>query len=815
MIERSHPIMRFLLFLLGPILPLLLRRQSRRYSPATAGRIELRGLNSNVTVLRDRWGVPHIRARDMHDLMFAQGFVHAQDRLWQMDFVRRVVAGGLSEIFGRATVDVDRWMRILGLRRFAALHAAGLGPPMLSELQAYAEGVNAFVSGGRLPFEFSLLKYHPEPWTPEDTLSWNKMMSWSLSVNWESELIRQALIEKLGEELERELEPVLLERWQSVLPEEIQPSPLKNNSVSRRFTGPGAAGGAGSNCWVVSGSRTRSGAPLLASDMHLVLSLPAIWYENHLTCDGYDVTGITAPGVPNIIAGHNGRVAWGFTAGFSDVQDLYIERVRFEKEGTVRYEHMGRWLEASVINETIKVRGGKPVHVQVVMTGHGPLINDLAPGLASESPLALRWVAYEQDTTSRGVYEMLRAQSCSELHEALRHWTSPNVNVLYADIHGNIGSTLAGLVPVRHGMAADHERPTGAAAGARRREGLIPVPGWTGEHEWKGFIPFDELPHRFNPRDGYIVSANNRITGDDCPYFLGSDYCTEDRAERIREMLTAAGTIDRACIQRMQVDQLSTAARRIGRNVEKIRSGIASLPPETSLMSGWDGSLGPGRPAAAFYQVFVRRLLSLLLAEELGPLAEHYMGKGVNPVIAAHSMIGWRSLEWLQELLESDGPEWNVLGRREKKNELIAGALLDTARFLKKRLGSDPRSWSWEKLHRLTFAHPLGTLRPLGRFFNRGPFPLGGDGTTVWAGFSNMHDLAPGTMIGPPCRCIVDLGDPDASLSVLAPGQSGAPSSGHYDDQIEPWLRGGYHPMTYSPDLLDTVEGSRLELTPA
>jgi len=779
--------------LLGSILTLLLKVRCQFHAPQNSGSITLRGLNSRVDITRDHLGIPSFFARDMHDLLFAQGFVHAQDRLWQMDFQRRVVSGRLSEIFGKRTLEVDRWMRTLGLRRAAERDATNLGRPMRLELEAYSEGVNAFIDRGRLPIEFSLLRYTPDCWTATDILSWNKMMSWSLSVNWESELIRAALIEKLGEENERELEPVYFDYWPIIIPDRTRPWALKRNGMARPYTGPGPGDGIGSNCWVVAGFRTITGSPLLASDMHLFLGIPSIWYENQLVCGSYTLTGITAPGVPNILAGHNGRVAWGFTAGLSDVQDLYIERIRHDSDGNVRYEYEGHWYEVDIIEEKIGVKGGKTETERVIITNHGPVINRLAPQLAGEKPIALRWTAFEPDTTPKGVYEMLRAHNCTEFHEALRCWITPNVNVLYADVEGNIGYTHTGKIPIR-----------------RRGKGLIPVPGWSGEYEWDGFIPFEELPHLYNPPEGYIVSANNRVAGGDYPYFLGAEYCAGDRAERILDMINSREMIDLEYMKEMQRDLLSPTARRITHLLkpflEKCWDGI----PEVLLLKDWDGTLARNSASAALYQAFIRSVIPRILNMRLGDLTEHYMGKGVKPIMAEHSMFCWRSWEWLQKELAADDSSWT----NRDREEILLEAFREAVELLKTRLGDSVQKWTWGKLHTLTLVHPLGRVKLLGKFFNRGPYTVGGDGTTIWASYSNMHDLDSRTIIGPPSRFIVDLGALDNTLGVLIPGQSGNPASSHYDDQIESWFRGEYHRLPWSASPLDEEVRWRLVLSP-
>ena len=765
--------------------------------------MRLRGPEASVEVIRDRWGVPHIYAQSIHDLLFAQGFVHAQDRLWQMEFQRRLVAGRLSEMLGSETVPVDRWIRTLGMRRVADQEVELISADARAHLEAYATGVDACVALGRLPVEFTLLRHRPEPWTVADTLSWVKMMSWDLSANWEAELLRAQLIARLGPERAAELEPEYFDRCPLILPPGVDcrangSLALERAKAGRPYAGPGPDSGLGSNNWVVSGARSGTGWPLLANDMHLALMMPSIWYENHLHADGFHVTGITFPGIPGIVVGHNGRVAWGFTNGFPDVQDLYQERLRGSAGGRVEYEFKGKWLDAEVIQEEIRVKGAEPVVEEVILTRHGPIINSLAPELAGEGPLALHWVSLGPDTMIEVLFEMARASDCSEFRESLRHWTAPAQNMVYADVEGNIGYSLPGKIPIR-----------------AQGDGRVPVAGWTGEYEWLGFIPFEELPHLTNPESGYIATANNRIHDDGYGHYLGYDHCSGDRAQRIVELIEAAGVLDIATIQRMQLDQESTAARVVARFMGDLDVEDVDLKPVVRLMRDWDARLAADSPAAAVYEVFARRVVELTLAPKLGDLATRYTGKGPTPVLDEGSIFGHRSWEWLQEALSDPASHWFNLGQGEDRDDVMRRALRETVDYLKANVGPGIEDWAWGKVHKLTFGHLLGREPLLAPIFNRGPFAIGGDDHTVWATGGSTPDLDCQALIGPPYRFIADLGNLRNSVSVLAPGQSGQPGSLHYDDQVEDWFQGAYHPMLYAREDVEREAKSRLLLEPA
>ncbi len=788
----------------------------------TSGNLRLSGLHAPVEVIRDRWGVPHIYGQSVQDVLFAQGFVHAQDRLWQMEFQRRLVAGRLAEVLGAAALPVDRWMRILTMRRVAEREVALLRPEVRDEIDAYVAGVNALLSLGRLPVEFTLLRHRPEPWTAADTLSWAKMMAWTLSVNWETELLRGRLIACLGPERVAELEPGYFARYPTI----AQTSDLtgfgnlsglafERATAARTFAGPAAQEGLGSNSWVIAGSRTATGRPLLANDMHLLMGIPSVWYENHLVSraagDDIEVTGVTFPGIPYVVAGHNAHVSWGFTNGFADVQDLYMEHLRRTDGGRVQYEYQGEWLDAEMLQEEIRIKGGQRVVQEVVITRHGPVINALAPDLAGDGsaglteggPLALQWTSLQPATAAHALCAMSRARTCLEFREALREWAGPVQNTVYADVDGNIGYSLPGNIPIR-----------------ARGDGRVPVPGWTGEYEWTGYIPFDELPHLYNPPQGYIVTANNKVVGDDYPYFLSTEYCMADRAQRITELIESRRTlkgrcIDVAFIRRMHFDQVSPTAQGIARLLGQLATDDAELAEVVRLMRDWDGSIAANSPAAAIYEVFMRRAVALLLTGKIGvDLAVRYAGKGPTPALADSSLFGHRSWEWLQETLATQDSHWFDLGHDENRDAVLRLALRHTVDFLKERLGPGPGDWAWGKLHKLRYVHVVGQAPALAPIFNRGPYPAGGDANTIWAAASSLHTVDSDQIIGPPYRHISDLGDWRNSLGLLAPGNSGQPGSQHYDDQVDAWFEGGYHPLLFTREDVEREAEARLTLSP-
>lgn len=773
----------------------------RRPLPKKNGEIHLPKLSSPAEVFRDQWGVPHIYAQNDRDLFFAQGFVHAQDRIWQMDFNRRMVHGRLSEILGEVALPLDRWMRTLGMYRPVQQEVDLLTDQTRLILQAYADGVNARMDQGNLPVEFSLLRYRPEPWTPQDTLTWTKMMAWTLSVNWESEILRALLIEKLGPVKAAELDMHAHHLPPYVIPKgvdysQIGSEALQRAEMARKFTGPSAMNGLGSNNWVISGQRTVTGKPLLANDMHLSLTIPAIWYENHLSAGDINLSGVTFAGIPGIVAGHTQHVAWGYTNGFPDVQDLYMEHLRRDANGKVEFEANGKWHPAQVIQETIHIKGKPSVQEEVIITRHGPVINSIAQDFCGEQPLALRWTAYEPHRILDSLAEMIRARNCIEFEQALRLWSVPSQNTVFADTQGNIAYRLTGLVPIR-----------------KNGDGRLPVPGWTDEYEWSGYIPFDAMPSVFNPPEGVIITANNQVVNESYPYYLSSDYCRGSRAERIHELISGCEKVSIDDIRKMHLDQVSIPGRAVAEVLSQLDTDDPELQILLSRLEKWDGSLGPDSTLATFYESFSIHFLHRLLDHRLGDLAQHYIGKGITPILAEGSILGDRAREWMEQILLQKGSPWYDLGAGENREDVLRLVVRETVDDLKQKLGPSMYDWAWGKLHKLILSHPLGAVKPLDKLFNRGPFPIGGDYDTVWACGTTRWDLSSKAMVGPPFRFIADLGNFDHCLGVLLPGQSGQPSSPHYTDQIQSWFKGDYHPMLFTREQVEKEAKNKLVIS--
>jgi len=750
-----------------------------RAFPQTSGLLAVAGLQEAVEVIRDRWGVPHLFARNTHDLYFAQGFVHAQDRLWQMEFNRRIAGGRLSEIFGAITLPTDRFLRTIGLRRAAEAEWAIQDAQSKAAAQAYADGVNAFISlyRGRLPVEFTLLRFRPEPWHPIDSVAYAKLMAWVLSGNWESEILRAHLVARFGPEGAPALIPPYPGDHPVIVPR-TDLAAFRAAAVLRLLDLAPARSGIGSNNWVAAGARTETGAPLLANDPHLEASMPSIWYEMHLQGGGLNVVGATFPGTPGVIIGHNEHIAWGVTNAGPDVQDLYIEQ--FHPTDPTRYLYRNRWEKATVLEERIVVRGRRdPERLTVRITRHGPILNSVEEGLPSF--LALRWTALTPGRILSAVGKLNRARNWREFREALRDWTVPAQNFVYADRQGNIGYQLPGRIPIR-----------------ARGDGLLPVPGWTGEYEWTGEIPFERLPSWYNPSRGYIVTANNRIAPPGYRYLLGHEWDPGFRARRIETLLLEKPKHTVSGFQRIQMDVVSLPGQAMVRALASVRVSEDPAAWMLAELRRWDGVLAADSRPAAVYEVVRVTLPRLLFADVLGPdLFKRYRDRSDAWTLAMTRLLNDPASPW-----------WGSRGR----DAVVAQALAEAYEVLRERLGTDRDSWTWGKLHVMRFEHPIGRVPVLGRILNATAPATGGDLYTVNnAGFNATTFRQ---VVVASYRQIIDLADFDRSVSIHTTGQSGLPFHRHYKDFVPLWATGRHHPLLFSRPRIEAEAEGTLTLSP-
>lgn len=755
-----------LLLLLGASLYL------RGSLPQTRGTVTLPGLSAPVEVVRDEHAVPHIYAQNAEDALFALGFVHAQDRLFQMDFQRRVGAGRLSEVLGEATLETDRFLRTLGVYRVAERTLPNLSAQARGALDAYAEGVNAFLAGrrGPLPPEFLILGYEPEPWTPADSLVWMKMMAWDLGGNWDDELLRARLLRLLPPERVAELWPPYPGEAPVALPDFsalYRELPLDRLwAVSPKPLPPGA----GSNNWAVAGGRSVTGAPLLANDPHLGLQAPSLWYFAHLSAPGLEVIGATLPGLPFVVLGRTDRIAWGFTNTGPDVQDLFIERLDPDDPG--RYETPDGFEAFEERLEVIRVKDQEEVVLRVRESRHGPILSDVSETAAEVADfsgegyaLAFSWTALRDDDNSvQAGLALNRARSWEEFREALQGFHAPQQNIVYADVDGNIGLYAPGRVPVR-------------ASG----DGLVPVPGWTGEYDWTGFVPFGELPQAFNPPSGQLMTANHKLVGDDYPHFITHDWAEPYRAERIGVLLDAEPRHTLGSFRDLQADVRSRMAGEFLPVLLRAPVEDEGARALQELLAGWDSEMDADRPEPLVFSEWYRALTRLVLEDELGALFGDYWG--FRPIFMRRVLADWG--HWCDDVRTP---------RLETCEEMTARALAEASQVLRERYGDDPGRWRWGEAHYADHDHPVLGNTPLGRFFNLRT-PNGGDAFTVNAARYALDREGAAQTSGPGFRGLYDLSNLERSRFIHPTGQSGNPLSPFYRNLLTRWRDVEYLPM--------------------
>ena len=829
----------------------------RRPFPDYDGTQELVGLQGDVEVIRDENGIPHIYADSADDLFRAQGYVHSMDRFWEMDLRRHITAGRLSELFGSSEVETDTFLRTMGWRRVAERELPMLDPASRRYLQAYSGGVNAWLgdhAGGDLGVAYTLLDLTggddtPEPWNPADSLAWLKAMAWDLRGNIEQETSRALLaadlpveqVEELFPDYQYDLNPPIVP--DAYLPEGEPPLPVGDDglpiprdalgsligaaSVIAGFEGPlGSGDGLGSNSWVVDGTRSQSGMPLLANDPHLGAAMPSIWYQVGLHCRTlsaecpFDVTGFSFSGVPGVVIGHNNRIAWGFTNLSPDVTDLYLERV----DGDM-YQVGEDFVPMDVRTETINVAGDDPVRITVRETRHGPIISDAsdeltdvgrsaplpeelskveadgdaedgdaddntgALGGADEYAVALRWTALGPGRTADALFALNAAQDWETFRQAASLFEVPSQNLVYADVDGNIGYQSPGRIPVR-----------------RSGDGRWPVPGWTDDYEWVGYIPFDALPSVFNPAEGFVVTANQPVTSPEYPFLLTEDFSYGWRSERIAELIEQAGPLDAEAMTAIQMDTHNA----MGEILTPYLLGLDPLGEfdgdGIELLRDWDYSQEIDSAPAAYFNAVWRELLRLTFHDEL-PEDHWPSGSG-------------RWFEVVRLMLESpDHHSWDDLNTSdvvETRDDILAEAARAARNELTRLQGKDPDKWEWGRLHALTLTEQsFGSsgVAPVEWLFNTGPVDVGGGPSIVHANGWNAVEGFETTAV-PSMRMVIDLADLDESTWIDLTGVSGHPFHEHYGDQTELWATGGTLPMRSDAETIRADADHHLMLVP-
>ena len=848
----------------------LLASITARSLPQVNGNLQVAGLQGSVTVIRDAAGVAQIYADSPHDLFMAQGYVHAQDRLWQMEVWRHISSGRLSELFGPTELKTDEFIRMLGWRASAQADLDAVSPAVRSALDAYTAGVNAYMNAHRgnlgLPFVVEGLKlgqgglggYTPEPWTDLDSVAWAKVQSWNLDGNFDSEVFRVLADAKLGDpkltdsllppypadgpvitegtpgkagsttegaaataeltssatSMPDALTPAQAAAWQSIAETSRQPSLIAGLDGGQGIAPDQAIG---SNNWVVAPSLSATGHALLANDPHLGISMPSLWYMNGLHCRvvsaacPFDVVGVSFPGVPAVVLGHNDRIAWGATNAEPDVEDLYIETV--DPKDPTHYLFKGQSIPFQTRTETIKVAGAPDVTITVRSTDHGPIVNDVDPELKSDTTLyALKWAAeIGPEHTIDAIFGLNTASNFTQFRASLAQYGSPSQNFVYADVDGHIGYEMPGYVPIR---------PAGDL-------GDRPVSGSDGQHEWLGAVPYDQLPHVEDPPSGMIVSSNNEVVRPSASLFLGQEYDPGYRAGRILQLLgqdAKAGGVTLDDMSAIENDVLVPRAT-------KIVPFLANATPTTtdgrtvlSRILAWNDECDVASLGCTAYMTFEYRVLRDLFDDNLGTqLARDYVG----------TTMSWQAL--IDLLAKPNDPFWDDVATPQYENEsaIVARALDEAGAALRSALGANDAAWTWGRLHTATFQEQsLGSsgIAPLEWLFNSGPYPVPGAAGAVdntYEQFSRAYPdpTAPtyqpidlkGTFSVtnlPSYRQVIDMGDLDSARFIQTTGNGGTPFDRHYGDLINDWLNGQLVPMWFSAAAVQAHAASTLTLTP-
>lgn len=794
--------------------------------PQMDGTHEIAEIKNAVTVQRDVRGIPHIHAQSMDDLCVAQGYVMAQDRLWQMDLVRRAAAGRLSEIIGPATLEIDRSFRRLGLSEAADRDVTLLAPGERTELEAFARGVNRFIAEKHsLPIEFGLLRYEPQPWRPADTLLVVGYMYQSLTSSWRWDLNRVETSQRIGKDRAAYLydenspydHPIVGAQDASahkasaslrlsstavtdtpLRTPTIAPTPPANSPAPVDLSSPALWGIAqhvlfefdeeiraafGSNNWVVDGTHTASGKPLLANDTHLALSTPDIWYLVQLSTTGWNAEGFTLPGVPGIVIGHNDQIAWGFTNDGADVQDLYSET--FNPANPMEYRVNGKWVAAQTRKEIILVKGQPAEVLDVTVTRHGPVMSK-----EGNTGYALRWTATEPGGLANSYFKIQFARDWKEFRESLREAAGPGQNIVYADVAGHIGFLVAARIPVRKCGAwppPDSPLPANTPCGA------APMPGDSDKFEWTGYIPFDELPQVFDPPGGIIATANARVAGPAYPHFMTANWMTPWRVDRIFQLLNQTKKFqpeDLAAIQGDIVSELDLiVAKELVKALDKSKPKDDRTSTLIHMLASWDGQMKSDSIEATFVERTVRALGRSLFHPYMGDTLPIYP----------------RAEVFLERVLRERPAIWLPPEFHNYDDFLIAGADAAVTELTASTGNQDISTWRWGQRNKLFMAHALGQTGILARFLSIGPFEQSGSPGCI---------RAMGPTYGPSMRLVADLSDWDRSLMEITTGESGEIGSEYYADQFPSWFAAKPLPAPFTGAAVKQVTQHTLTLQP-
>ncbi len=783
--------MSLIIKIIKPILAKYIKHKATKNLPNYNQSIISEHLTEKVEIIRDKWAVPHVYAQNENDLYFAQGYIHAQDRLWQMELTRRVVAGRLSEVIGKDTLAVDKIVRRFGLHKLALADKKKYKKQgeIYTFLEKYTAGVNHYIKECKnLPVEFKLLKHQPEPWTIEDSLGISRLVAFQMAQGWLHEIDRLTLSQKYGIEKAAELLPQYPAQNPIALKYGIETFERKG-SLFEAFKGPYLQPLGGSNNWVVAPEKSTTNTAILCNDPHLLINTPNIWFENHLVAPTSENTGVSIPGLPFVLIGHNAKIAWGATLSYADIQDTYVEK--FTSKNKTQYHFGERILKASVREEIIKIKKEKIPHIEkVIETLHGPVIFSLDDTTA----LTLKSKGLGDSDTNLGFYRLNKAQNWNDFVAACEILTYPSLNLVYADVEQNIGYYMTGEVPVR-----------------ARTKDFLPANGFDAKQEWTGSVPFAEMPHVFNPKQGYFYTCNHKIVEDDFPHDLGNIWMNGYRAQTLEKYLQSKDKFSLEDFKKWQLDFHCPPGKEFAIFFEKWLSNYAESLPQAQfdmlqLLVDWDGHLDSDSIGGTVYQVIKQQLLELLL-EDKRPLQGSVSNKEIP--LFSHSEFFGQDTTILLQLLSNPASVWWG-GQQEEK---LATVINNTYTYLSEKLGTSFSNWKWGSLHQIVSTHSLGAKPPLGDIFNVGNVPIGGDTDTLCQMAFIPTEEYSGAMVGASYRQIIDMGDLAAAQCITPVGQSGNVVSLHYSDQFESWKNGDYKPMLWDRKEIEAAAAYRMEIT--
>lgn len=774
---------------------IIIRYISHRGLPNYSGNLDLNGIKEEVTVIRDEYAIPHIYAKNEMDLYTAVGFVMAQDRLWQMDLLRRVTLGRLSEIFGKEFIDTDVLLRALHFSDKSKEILAMMDSVQIKAVKAFCNGVNEYIekAGNKLPLEFTLLGYKPESFESISCVDLIGYMAWNEASGW-NEMILDQIRFKVGDKLYREIIPGAVLAQSSVYPSFTKDSlPLAFHTsllkADKILDDMGLHVFQGSNNWIVSGRRSSTGKPILCNDTHMTLNIPGIWYQMHQVIPGkLNVSGAVLPGQPFIIVGHNQRIAWGITTALVDNVDFYEEIVR--DDDSLQYLYNDEWKKIEIRKEVISIKGGTKVERENRFTHRGPVVSKFK-GIP-QKVVTMHWIGDENSNLARSVYLLNRAGNWKEFTDAISTWKSVGSNIAYADVDGNIGMYCAAGVPIRN---HDNDK-------------LI-LPGWTDEYDWKGFVPFEKLPHSFNPVNGYLSSANNKTTGDDYPYHIGTWYHLPERNDRIRQMIEEKPILSLEDMKVIQSDQQSLLAKSMNNKIVELLSGVSDLNKNEKtgfeILKNWEKGLeSKDLVAPSVFETFYFKLSDNLMRDEMDSalyssyFEEHLLKFAISNIWNNPASAWWDDITTI---------------KKESMTDIVRKTMDISIQWLTDNYGSDTTNWKWGNIHTLILEHPLGQVNILNKIFklNRGPFRVGGSSSTISRYYYFFKEPFK-CKFSASLRHIYNIADWDASNTVIPTGNSGVSTSKFYCNQTSLYINDEYHGEYFSDESVKKHEKYKLIL---